>query len=93
MVSFTALRVARRAVPLIARSTTQQPQRRGFSLGGHHGPPPKWEGIDKVVRGYFPEDYQRTCRPFCSAVIPDSVRGEWVRRRVSFVSNLQFLSA
>lgn len=35
------------------------PQRRGFALGGHHGPPPEWEGVDKVVRGYFPEDYQR----------------------------------
>jgi hypothetical protein len=60
MVSFTALRVAaRRTVPLVTR-TTQQPQRRSFALGGHHGPPPEWEGIDKVVRGYFPKDYQRT---------------------------------
>jgi hypothetical protein len=35
-------------------------QRRGMALGGHHGPPPEWTGVDKVVRGYFPEDYQRT---------------------------------
>lgn len=35
-------------------------QKRGMALGGHHGPPPEWTGIDKVVRGYFPEDYQRT---------------------------------
>jgi len=26
-------------------------------MGGHAQP--KWEGIDKIVRGYFPEDYQR----------------------------------
>ena len=23
------------------------------------GPPPEWEGIDKVVRGVFPGDHQR----------------------------------
>ena len=46
----------------------RQQQRRNLSLGGHHGPPPEWSGIDKVVRGYFPEDYQCTCR-----MIPDSV--------------------
>jgi hypothetical protein len=38
----------------------QQSQKRNMSLGGHHGPPPDWQGIDKIVRGYFPEDYQRT---------------------------------
>jgi hypothetical protein len=26
---------------------------------GHH-PKPEWTGIDKVVRSYFPEDWQRT---------------------------------
>merc|ERR1712161_161938 len=25
---------------------------------GGGGPTPNWEGIDKVVRGYFPQDYQ-----------------------------------
>jgi hypothetical protein len=29
-----------------------------MALGGSHGPPPEWTGIDKIVRGYFPEDYQ-----------------------------------
>jgi len=28
-------------------------------MGGSHAPAPEWTGIDKVVRGYFPEDYQR----------------------------------
>jgi hypothetical protein len=35
-------------------------QKRGMALGGAKGPPVEWEGIDKVVRSYFPEDYQRT---------------------------------
>lgn len=34
-------------------------QRRRFALGGSSGPPPEWEGVDKVVRGHFPQDYQR----------------------------------
>lgn len=51
---FSALRSASRH----ARRLPQQ--RRGFALGGSHGPPPEWEGVDKVVRGYFPEDYQCT---------------------------------
>jgi hypothetical protein len=59
MASFAALRttVARRITPLAVRQT----QRRNFALGGASGPPPEWEGIDKVVRGVFPADYQRTC--------------------------------
>ena len=28
-------------------------------MGAHAQP--EWTGIDKVVRGYFPEDYQRKC--------------------------------
>lgn len=57
MVSFSALSAAarRRALPLLARTQ----QRRGLALGGSSGPPPEWEGIDKVVRNYFPQDYQR----------------------------------
>ena len=71
MVSFAALRVAaRRAMPLVTR-TSQQHQRRNFSLGGHHGPPPEWEGIDKVVRGYFPEDWQRTWAYYDSGFRPN----------------------
>jgi hypothetical protein len=35
-------------------------QKRTMALGGHHGPPPDWQGVDKVVRGYFPHDYQCT---------------------------------
>ncbi|GKY98775.1 hypothetical protein MPSEU_000833700 [Mayamaea pseudoterrestris] len=37
---------------------TRQQQTRNLALGGHHGPPPEWTGIDKVVRGVFPQDYQ-----------------------------------
>jgi hypothetical protein len=43
---------ARRHVGLMAK---QQAQRRTFASA----PAQEWEGIDKVVRGYFPEDYQR----------------------------------
>jgi hypothetical protein len=35
-------------------------QRRTMALGGHHGPPPEWTGVDKVVRSYVPHDYQCT---------------------------------
>jgi hypothetical protein len=59
MVSFSLLRtVASRSRALIINATQQQ--RRNMSLGGHHGPPPEWTGVDKIVRSYLPEDYQRT---------------------------------
>ena len=41
-----------------AAMAAQQQQRR--AMGGGHAPAPEWEGIDKVVRGYFPQDHQRT---------------------------------
>jgi hypothetical protein len=49
-----------------------QQQRR--TMAGGHAPAPKWEGIDKVVRGYFPQDYQRESQ-IVSLVskIPDSL--------------------
>jgi hypothetical protein len=62
----------RRAAPILARHT-QKTQKRGMALGGHSGPPPEWTGIDKTVRSYFPEDYQRALRPlflFCEFRIP-----------------------
>jgi hypothetical protein len=48
---------ARRHVGLMAK---QQAQRR--TMGS--APAVEWEGIDKVVRGYFPEDYQRAYKLF-----------------------------
>jgi hypothetical protein len=64
MASFAALRhtLQPRALHLTQRFAPKNmaTQRREFSLGGSHGPPPEWTGIDKVVRGYFPEDYQCT---------------------------------
>uniref|UniRef100_A0A7S2EPJ3 Uncharacterized protein n=1 Tax=Trieres chinensis TaxID=1514140 RepID=A0A7S2EPJ3_TRICV len=36
-------------------SASRTAQRRNMGSGG---PKPEWTGIDKVVRGYFPEDYQ-----------------------------------
>jgi hypothetical protein len=60
MASFAALRnAARRNVMPVFSGQQRHVQRRNLALGGHHGPPPEWEGVDKVVRGYFPEDYQR----------------------------------
>ena len=57
MMSLRMLSATRRLAVPVAK---QQQQKRNFALGGHHGPPPEWTGIDKVVRGYFPEDYQCT---------------------------------
>mmetsp|Transcript_15697 Transcript_15697/g.18925 ORF Transcript_15697/g.18925 Transcript_15697/m.18925 type:complete len:134 (-) Transcript_15697:190-591(-) len=51
MVFQVAASASRRAATRVA----QQQQKR--SMGGG-GPKPEWEGIDKVVRQYFPEDYQ-----------------------------------
>jgi hypothetical protein len=55
--SLVSAMARRRAMPIIG-----QQQKRSFALGGHHGPPPEWTGVDKIVRSYFPEDYQRTLR-------------------------------
>jgi hypothetical protein len=44
---------ARRRVGMM---TKQQMQKRSFA---GHAPAKEWEGIDKVVRGYFPLDHQR----------------------------------
>lgn len=52
MVFPVAAAAARRRMGMIAK---QQVQRR--NMGGH-APAPEWEGIDKVVRGVFPADYQ-----------------------------------
>jgi hypothetical protein len=46
--------VARRRTAVMA---TRQMQRRGMA---GHAPKPEWTGINKTVRSYFPEDYQRT---------------------------------
>jgi hypothetical protein len=54
MVLPIAANAARRRVGMIAKQNMQQ--RRGMA----HAPAPEWTGIDKVVRGYFPQDYQRT---------------------------------
>lgn len=54
------LSVTRAAVrPAARRVASATVQRR--QMGGH-APAPEWTGIDKVVRGYFPEDYQRKFR-------------------------------
>ena len=50
--------VAARATANAARRVVSQQQKRSFA--GHGKAKPEWTGIDKVVRGYFPEDHQRT---------------------------------
>ena len=57
MVAFVALRAASRR--LVARQAVAATQKRHMGLGGHSGPPPEWEGIDKVVRDVIPHDHQR----------------------------------
>ena len=49
----TTLLATRRAT---ASSTSAMTKRR---MGGSAAPAPEWEGIDKVVRGYLPQDDQR----------------------------------
>lgn len=56
--TFTALRNVVRRSRVISAAVTNT-QKRNMALGGHHGPPPEWTGIDKIVRSYLPEDYQR----------------------------------
>jgi hypothetical protein len=64
MVFSVAAATARRQIAVMARKhMTQQSiptQRR--SMAGGHAPAPEWTGIDKVVRGVFPADYQREYR-------------------------------
>ena len=48
---------ARRRLGIIA----QQQQRRSMA----HAPAKEWEGIDKVVRSYFPHDHQRAYASSC----------------------------
>jgi hypothetical protein len=56
MVFSVAAATARRRIAVMAtRQATAQGQKRSMA-----GPPPEWEGIDKVVRGVFPGDHQRT---------------------------------
>jgi len=52
------VQATRATARLAARKVATQQQKRTMAGGG--GPKPEWEGIDKIVRGYFPEDYQRT---------------------------------
>jgi hypothetical protein len=66
MVFSVAAAAARRRIAFMAAhktSATQQCQRRAMGSG----PAPEWEGIDKVVRGAFPHDHQRTS--FCPVSI------------------------
>lgn len=55
-VARTTTTLGRNAV--ITRVVVQQQTKRG--MAGGHGPKPEWTGLDKTVRSYFPEDYQRT---------------------------------
>jgi hypothetical protein len=52
MVFSVAAATARRRFAVMAKQTTQRRTMAG-------GAAPEWEGIDKVVRGYFPSDSQR----------------------------------
>jgi len=53
MVFTVAAAKARRRVAGMATRQATQGQKRNMG-----GPPPEWEGIDKVVRGVFPGDHQ-----------------------------------
>jgi hypothetical protein len=50
--------IVTRATVNVAQRVVVQQQRR--FAGGHAKAKVEWTGIDKVVRGYFPEDYQCT---------------------------------
>lgn len=64
MVFSVAAATARRQIAVMARKhmTQQVSQAQRRAMGGGHAPAPEWEGIDKVVRGVFPADYQREFR-------------------------------
>jgi len=51
MVFSVAAVTARRRIAVMVKQSTQR-----RTMGG--GAAPEWEGIDKVVRGYFPGDHQ-----------------------------------
>jgi len=51
MVFSGATATARRRIAVMVKQSTQR-----RTMGG--GTAPEWEGIDKVVRGYFPGDHQ-----------------------------------
>lgn len=72
-------RVARTAGRTAVRAQRRQ-------MGGSHAPAPEWTGIDKVVRGYFPEDYQRE---FCRQHEPDAITVCWRARRVEAGTKLR----
>ncbi len=57
MVFSVAAATARRRIAVMATRQATQGQKRNMG-----GPPPEWEGIDKVVRDVFPADYQRKFR-------------------------------
>lgn len=59
MVFTVAAAAARRRVGTAAKQHLQNQTKRRMG-GGGHAPAPEWTGIDKVVRGVFPKDYQRT---------------------------------
>jgi len=61
MVFPIAARAATRRMGMIAKQSTQ---RRAMGGGGHAAP--EWEGIDKIVRGYFPGDHQCTLTFGCA---------------------------
>jgi hypothetical protein len=59
MVFSAAANAARRQIAVMAahqKTSAHQTQRRAMASG----PAPEWQGIDKVVRGVFPHDHQRT---------------------------------
>jgi hypothetical protein len=59
MVFSAAANAARRQIAVMAahqKPSAHQTQRRAMASG----PAPEWQGIDKVVRGVFPHDHQRT---------------------------------
>lgn len=53
----------------VTRAAAQRMQQKRTMAGG---PKPVWTGIDKTVRGYFPEDWQREFL-FVLENIPNSV--------------------
>ncbi|OEU22859.1 hypothetical protein FRACYDRAFT_259230 [Fragilariopsis cylindrus CCMP1102] len=57
MVFSVAAATARRRFAMMAKQTTQRRTMAG-------GAAPEWEGVDKVVRGYFPKDSQ-----LCMAIL------------------------
>ena len=76
----TTLLATRRATASASSSSKSSAAMTKRRMGGSAAPAPEWEGIDKVVRGYFPQDDQREFILLCMrrGVLFLSISFDWI---------------